>query len=149
MKRADPNTVTHGPTKCSARKPRMNSKKMRIARISSKERTCGPSRKRISSVPTGSLPSGTGPTPAARPVSTAAAGSARSSALLGTAGGLDRHHRDAVGGVVLPRTMAGGVADGERELSGRRVLAVVPRRPACRVLGLGERVQLQQQGPQI
>ena len=48
--------MTHGPTKCSARKPRRNSKKIRKARASSTLRGWGPCRKRISSGAAAPLP---------------------------------------------------------------------------------------------
>ena len=47
-KRAEPKTVTQGPTKWSARKPRTSSAKMRSARRSSARRLAGPARKRRS-----------------------------------------------------------------------------------------------------
>src|SRR5215213_4281262 len=41
--RADPKTVTHGPQKCSVRKPRMKSTTARSSSRISRVRECGPS----------------------------------------------------------------------------------------------------------
>lgn len=44
LKRAEPNTLTHGPTKCRVRKPLMVSPKIRKVNFNSSQRERGPSR---------------------------------------------------------------------------------------------------------